>query len=446
MIKKAPRNLRYIQFAVIVLAAFFLNSCNGLLGSSNNSSSNSKSPVIIKGRVVTYQPSSGTYVPVSGANVVLDQLQYTGALSTISGVSGQTGSDGSFAINAKLASNVFTVVIATKGNNKYMDVAIPSSKSGQIISYQSFLSEKSTIETRIFIEAVAQSQGQYANLNSIRSIMSDSLAQMVSSDTSSINTLATAFANRDYARINTLAGSLVGANSLQLNDIAAYQNLSVARLDSALNLNYAKKDSINSDYLDFYSNSTHAYNVAGLSNVAYVLVNNTANQVLLNSLTSLSPNLQFRMNRQRAIYMSHAVTSDVYHQFSSASAPFAIMDSVTNANNQLQTAFMDAKSDTMIKEAYSTYHKKIFSALKKTYQSYSDSLASVETDINGPNGMKAQLASSVSSSSTSSSSAVQAFSSYYYNIGTDIQSKISSATTTQLFIINSIIDDINLYI
>ncbi len=428
-----------LHISVILLTLVTISGCGNINGSTNNSG-----PATISGRVVTFDRSTGSSNPIAGASVSLSQIQGDGSLKTVSTQSAQSGTDGSFTLSANVAGFQYLIAIANVNNTQYMGVVDAPAQSGKTI-YCSPVNKKSTIDTKILLNTIQLNPNAYVSLDVVRALTSDSLASELSSDTTDIQNVASAFLQRETYRIQMMQSTYINASISQINYLESYQNQYAIILDNNLYNNYGNSDSVKTAYDNFYNSFSNSYNLVNLSNLAYLEITNTSNTILLNSAISLKSSIQFQLNKQKAIFTSYAIRKEMVDQFDTANASTAIMDSVSKANTELFNSFNAAMTANDLTQAYSTYHGQIFSLLKKVYPSDVDSLNAVDHDITVQGGLKTQLDGNLSNH-PGSTSIMQAFISYFSSIRTLIQNRFPNASTSKLHSLYSIIEAINLSI
>ena len=428
-----------LHLSVFIITMIAVSGCGNINGTTNNSG-----PATISGRVVTFDQSTGSATPIAGATVSLSQIQSNGTLKSISTQSVQSGTDGSFTLSANVGGLQYLVAIAKVNNTQYMGVVDAPAQSGKTI-YCSPLNKESTIETKIFLSTILQNPNSYVSLDVIRAMTNDSLASELASDTTNIQNVASAFLQRESYRIQMLQSTYIAATNTQINYLESYQNQYAIILDNSLYNNFSNTDSVTTAYENFYNSFSNSYNLVYLSNLAYLEVANTTNTILLNSAISLKSNIQFQLNKQKALFTSYAIRKEMVDQFDSANASAAIMDSVSKANSSLYNSFNNAMTSNDLTQAYSTYHSQIFSLMKEVYSSDVDSLNAIDHDITVQGGLKTQLDGNISNH-PGSTAIMQAFISYFSSIRTLIKNRFPNASTSKLHSLYSIIEAINLSI
>ena len=339
-----------LHITVILLTLVTISGCGNINGLTNNSG-----PATVSGRVVTFNQSTGSATPIAGATVSLNQIQNDGTLKSVSTQDAQSGANGSFTLSTNSNGFQYLIAIANVNNTQYMGVVDAPIQSGQTV-YCSPINKESTIETKIFLSAIRQNPNSYVSLDIIRAMTNDSLASELSSDTTNIPNVASAFLQRESYRIQMLQSTYIAATNNQINYMEAYQNQYAIILDNSLYSNFSNTDSVTTAYENFYNSFSNSYNLVYLSDLAYLEVANTTNTILLNSAISLKSNIQFQLNKQKAIFSSYTIRKEMVNQFDTANASAAIMDSVSKANAELYDSFDNAMTANDLTQAYSTYH------------------------------------------------------------------------------------------
>jgi hypothetical protein len=294
---------------------------------------------------------------IAGASVNLMKLNPAGTLEVISTTEAISDTEGKFVIETSLTGSSEVVISAEKDGRTWKAVLTSELKSG-ITVYSQPLTEESTVEADLYIEAkkLQFNDIQYADISVF---VTAEIAALVVNDSYSRNLILQAFEQAAYVQALVVVKGELGGDVNKWK--AAVSFFAEAQATFERDLYFSDTRSESEAAVKKYLNSrVFACENAGLQAGLYYNTISIAQKVFLNVNNYLPQELKFFLNKRNAYIKSLVLRHAVQKEFSQLGAPGTII----SAGNILNTKILAAGSEEEINNGFDEYRLVIINQLK----------------------------------------------------------------------------------
>jgi hypothetical protein len=380
---------------------------------------------------------------VEGAMVTVAEIQADGSLHTITQTPVETNALGYYRIVVDKVGSSNLVVIATKNGHQAGAMVASEVKSGQTIQAPP-ITFQSTVETEVYATAVASGQANLVTIADLRAYIDDVVANDVSGNATAIVVLATAIGAEAQARSEAYASSEIGATQDQVNTIRRQQLEALLQLDATLHARWNDPNGTQLALSTFLDAIASANTGTGLEVDRFAEARIAAMRAMLRWSRELSAETRFRLEKRSAALKANLMDRVCKAKFQAAGATATQLAAVVSAGATLKANVNAASTSQQLVQAFESYHNSIVNWLSLTLAGYASAIVSVDADINGANGLKAQLEAQIEAAMTARQ-ITAAYMQYYSNVRNAVLAAMPGATEVELRAVASVLMLVNLY-
>ncbi|SMO33878.1 hypothetical protein [Gracilimonas mengyeensis] len=412
----------------------------GLLGSacSSDSSSNSDSnSAIIEGSVQQQQAKavqSDAYV-VSAARINSD-----GSFSIIEGSETEVDASGNFTltVDAETANNI--AVVAENEGQEFKGYLSSEIENGQTYTLKT-LNTEYTAESEVYAEVIASGNSDIVQKSDIEAMISSEAAANIESDASAAANIASSLEHAAEARAEFFAVHVENNSQAALE--TTYEELAEAqvRLEAELEAN-TNAEARQEAYEVFTQSIVDAYAAAELEASSTAKAIEMWSRVAINSMSDVEADV--REDARLHASTITAIALDLAVQAEADEMNDSSQEAIADAGLELQSAIETSNGiQGDIEAAFESYHEDIRSIIESDGVFEAALILEIDSQINGPNGAKADFSGSISSS-VSASMINNIYTDFYTSIETTVENIFGSDNEAMVESITEIMILINL--
>lgn len=426
--------IRYLFIFSMLTAGFlFLAGCG-----KNNPAAPAGSPATIEGQVSGaggYQrlaKSSAVNRDVSGASVILAQVNSEGSLQTVSNESVTTDSEGKFSVNTNLDGVQNIIVIATKNNEKWEAVVSTEVKAGTTVYCQP-LNDETTSETEVYLSAKSKGDDNIG-YDEIAVYIDSALAAQIKADPSLVSSVEASINASINAQQMVYAESEINISAADVSTIGSAKTRARASLDRNLYFS-SDQSSIDAAFNAYNKDILNAYLDAGVSAVTMVKVLEISQRAFVNNVhnSGIRAEVKFEMFQNSVERKSELLNLAVQSEFSANADTQAQLNGLINAGSSLITSVEAASDNTQIIAAFHAYKSDLSAVLKITLGLDSGTYAALDSLVND---LRISLMTSVGTTA-STDAIVAAYVNFYSRVDDAVLSVINSTDNSKAKLITN---------
>ena len=434
MSKTSKSHFRLLYGILMAFLFFVLTSC-----SKDNPVDSGGANAKVAGKVTSdsglyksLQKSSGieSSQGISGATVVLAQVQADGSLKTVSTQSVQTDVNGNFTVETNLSGAQNLVVVATKSTSQWKAV-VYSQVSSNTTVYCQPVNTQTTAQADVYSQIVLSGQANTVSTADLQMYLNSSVAAQISSSTTAKSQYASCLATESQVRTQASSHTYFGISSSQLQTIENARAQASVALQSSLYSHADSQSSASQDFQTYQRACINAYTSASVKLENYAKLLRISSRAYISQSAQMSSSAYFSAAQSINAYLAIALRSAVEAKFQEAGASSAQISTVTNAGAALSASISSATTVSQMNDAYVQYHNTIVAQLKIVLSAYASLIDSIDTSINGTTGAKATLNTALSGT-FSTSLFINAYTSFYSALAAAVQTTLTGATSAQV--------------
>jgi len=418
-----------------ILLLFVLNSCSKDSNPVDSGGTNAKVSGKVTGDSGLYKSLQKTSdnesnLGVSGATVILAQVQADGSLKTVSTQSVQTDVNGSFTVETNMSGAQNLVVVATKSTSQWKAVVYSEVKSNSTVYCQP-VNTQTTTHADIYSQMVVSGQANTVSSADLQMYLTSSVAAQINSSTTAKSQFASCLTTESQVRAQASSQTYFGISSSQLQTIENARAQASIAFQSSLNNHAESQSSAAQDFRAYQQACIAAYTSASVKLETYAKLLRVSSRAYITQSAQLSSNASFSATQSINAYLALAIRSAAESKFQEAGASSAQMSSVTSAGATLSASIASATTISQMNDAYVQYHNSVVAQLKLVLSAYASLIDSIDTSINGSTGAKATLNTALAGT-FSATLYINAYTSFYSALATTVQTTLTGASSTQL--------------
>lgn len=389
-----------------------------------------------------YQTSAVEDAVVTAARVNVD-----GSLQTIGGAEAETNAQGEFTldidVDAVSESSGRIIIVAEKDGQQWKAVLAGTIESGANITLKPLNSE-STGEASVFQQVVANGETDLISKADIEAFIGSRAAAELETSTETAAAFANALAAEARARAAYFANQSVQLSQQQITEINDAKDQAYSELNAQLFT--AGSASAKAEAYDrFHEAIASAHVDAEVNANAYARAKEMASNLLIKNAVGLSTTARSEVRVKTALLVSLAIDQAMQARLNIANAAESSIQAAVQAGTQLRTELKAKTTATKseIQAIFETYNDAIVEVLKQEFSANSETIVSINSEINSTAGIKATLESTIEAS-TSTDVIVQAYNTFYSSVRSVVDSLFSSANETEAQLIADVMILINI--
>ncbi len=420
-------------FALLVSASFIFTACSNEDNPVNSGGSTAK----VAGRISSgngmakAMSKSGdtetTFSSIQGAAVVLAQVQADGSLKTVSTQTVQTDVSGKFVVETNLNGAENLVVVATQGAAELKAIVSSKVETGVTV-YSPPLTVESTTESNLYIKLVAQGKANYIDATDLKILLNAQAALHINGNASAEAEFIKALEAQSQTYVNASGNSYFGLTSSQIQAMMHARAEAKARLDAAL---YNSSDSEAETENDINEYESFVFANSTVNSTVYAELIRIGATTFVNA--SVNMNANGRLAVLQSYYKRYAFVLSVAmkQQFQAAGATDAQVNAVVSAGASLYNSLKASASFEQMADAFVQYRSTVKSQLKLALSSYSTSIETIDTSINGAVSAKTVLNASIVGS-ISLDLIINAYVAFFNSVKSTTQTTLVGASSAQV--------------
>ncbi len=437
MLKLSKFLSRFSYSIPFIFLLFLLISCSKDNNPVNPGAGNSKIAGKVTGDSGLYQSmqkSSGVESShgVSGATVILAQVQADGSLKTVSTQSVQTDVNGNFVVETNLSGSGTQnlVVVATKNTSQWKAV-VYSQVSSNTTVYCQPVNTQTTANADVYSQIVASGQAGTVSTADLQMYLNSYVAAQISSNASEKSRFASCLVSESQVRTQASGNTYFNISGSQLTAIENARAQALISFQTSLYNHVDSQSAASQDYQTYQRAFISAYSNANVKLEAYAKLLRISSKAYTNQSVQMSSSASFAASQSIYSYSALVLRSAAESKFQEAGASSSQMSTVSNAGVTLSSSIASAASVSQISDAYVQYHNTLVTQLKVVLSAYATLIDSMDANINGAVGIKATLNAALSGS-ISTSQYVTAYTTFYSSLATLVQTTLTGATSAQI--------------
>ena len=367
---------------------------------------------------------------ISGATVILAQVQADGSLKTVSTQSVQTDLNGSFTVETSLSSAQNLVVVATKGASQWKAVVYSEVKSNSTVYCQP-VNTQTTAHADVYSQIVVSGQASTVSSADLQMYLTSSVAAQINSSTTARSQFASCLASESQVRTQASSHTYFGVSNSQLQTIENARAQASVAFQSSLHSHAESQSSASQDFRTYQQACLAAYTSASVKLEAYAKLLRVSSRAYITQSAQMSSSAYFSASQSISAYLAVAIRSAAESKFQEAGASSAQMSAVTSAGVTLSASIAGATTIGQINDAYVQYHNTVVAQLKVVLSAYASLITTLDANINAAAGVKANLNVALSGA-LSTSQFINAYTSFYSAIAASVQTTLTGASGVQV--------------
>lgn len=435
MLKINKFRFRLLYGIPMVFLLFVLTSCSKDSNPVDSGGANAKVTGKVTGDSGLYkslQKSSGTEsnLGVSGATVILAQVQADGSLKTVSTQSVQTDVSGNFTVETNLSGTSNLVVAATKGTSQWKAVVYSQVNSNTTVYCQP-VNTQSTTHADVYSQIVTSGQANAVSTADLQMYLNSSVAAQINSSTTARSQFVSCLTSESQVRAQASNQTYFGISSSQMQTIENARAQASAAFQSSLYNHAESPSSASQDFQTYQSTCIAAYTSASVKLETCAKLLRVSSRAYITQCSQMSSTASFFATQSINAYLAVAIRSSAESKFQETGASSVQVSAVTNAGVTLSSSIASATTISQINDAYVQYHNSVIAQLKLTFSAQANIIDTIEANINGVGGAKAVLNSAMSAS-ISSDVVINSYITFFNSVKTLVQTSLSGASSTQV--------------
>ena len=435
MLKINKSRFRLFQGILMISLLLIFSSCSKDDNPVDSGCANAKVTGKVTGDSGLYkslQKTSDTEsnLGVSGATVILAQVQADGSLKTVSTQSVLTDVNGSFTVETNMSGAQNLVVVATKSTSQWKAVVYSEVKSNSTVYCQP-VNTQTTAHADVYSQMVVSGQANTVSSADLQMYLTSFVAAQINSSTTAKSQFASCLTTESQVRTQASSHTYFGISSSQLQTIENARAQASVAFQSSLNSHAESQSSAAQDFRAYQQACIAAYSSASVKLETYAKLLRVSSRAYITQSTQLSSSAYFSASQSINAYLAVALRSAVESKFQEAGASSAQISTVTNAGVALSTSIASATAISQMNDAYVQYHNSVVAQLKLVLSAYASLIDSIDASINGGTGAKATLNTAISGT-FSATLYINAYTSFYNALATTVQTTLTGASSTQL--------------
>lgn len=419
----------------VVLLLFIFTSCSKDSNPVDSGNANSKVSGKVTGDPGLYkslQKTSGTESSqgVSGAAVILAQVQADGSLKTVSTQSVQTDVNGNFTVETNLSSAQNLVVVATKNTSTWKAV-VYSQVGSNTTTYCQPVNTQTTAQADVYSQLVVSGQASAVSTADLQMYLNSSVAAQINSSTSAESQFASCLTSESQVRTQAYSSAYFGISASQWTTIENARAQSLASFQTSLYNHVDSQSSIGQDFQTYQRAFISAYTNANVKIESYAKLLRISSRACVDLSAQMSSSASFAVYQSVYAYSALVLRSACESKFQDAGAASAQMSAVSNAGVTLSASIANATTVSQISNAYVQYHNTLTAQLKVVLSAYASLVDTIDASINGTTGIKATLNASLTGT-VSTSQYITAYTTFNNSLATLVQTTLTGATSAQV--------------
>lgn len=364
---------------------------------------------------------------IQGAAVILAQVQADGSLKTVSTQTVQTDVSGKFVVETNLNGAENLVVVATQGDAELKAIVSSKVETGVTV-YSPPLTVESTTESNLYIKLVAQGKANYIDAMDLKILLNAQAALHIKGNANSEAEFIKALEAQSQTYVNASGNSYFGLTSSQIQAMMHARAEAKARLDAAL---YNSSDSETETENDINEYESYVFANSTVNSTVY------AELVRIGATTFVNASANMNANGRLAVLQSYykryafVLSVAMKQQFQAAGATDAQVNAVVSAGASLYNSIKTSASFDQMADAFVQYRSTVKSQLKLALSSYSTSIETVDTSINGAVSAKTVLSASIVGS-ISLDLIINAYVAFFNSVKSTTQTTLVGASSAQI--------------
>lgn len=423
---------KYIAAVLIPFIMFTFSACSD---DDNPADSGNGNPAKIEGRVVGTSGFSKTNglnktSGIEGAVVTVAKVQSNGSLSTVSNASVVTNAEGKFIVETNSVNERNLVVVAAKGTSEWKAVVSSSTNAGSTSTCPP-LSDETTAEADVYARVIANGKGNVVTYSDIQYYIDSEVAAEIKGNATLINQVAAALNAEAEAKAKACADSYFQVSSTAIQSINNAKAQAQAQLEASLYAAGESQSSYDAAFETYQQAIINAYVNAGVEKSKCAKIIEISSDEMIRASASLSAQAKLALRKSSAKRKAYACRRAQEEECDSAGAQPAQKNAVINAGINLEASIDAASSADGIDAAFETYHNAVIEQLRITLNTHAAVITSIDASINSTAGLRAVLLTSLAAA-VSTEAVVDAYTTFYNNVKTLVESQMSTATSAQI--------------
>lgn len=415
------RNLIFI----LVLALIGVACDNSSTGSDND-----REPARVEGQVENMNSSSEKTQPksVEGAIVTAAHVTSNGEIEPIGNAETETDAEGRFTLEIdadEVTETSDRLVIMAESNGKTAKTFVTAEvESGTTAEVQP-ISFESSAETDIYQEITANGDADVVTKADIEATVNTSVAQDIESNVQNAAALAAALASQAKAKAEFYSEQGIEVTEDQMNNIREIKAQAQLELESQLNAASDSSDKTEA-FNSFLETVAKAESEAEVNATATAKASESSSRILVQNSADLSTEAKAEIRKHAAYTTSFAIETAVQAQMEAANTSESAVESVSDAAVSLRTDIkaMSSASKEDVKAAFEAFNSEVEAIVQNDTEIDGELFISANSSIN--EGPKASLESALETS-LSISNLVDAYTTFYSEVGSIVESTFSNA-------------------
>lgn len=435
MLKVSKSLFRFSYGITFIFLLFLLVSCSKDNNPVDTGGGNAKVAGKVTGDSGLYkslQKSSGTESShgISGAVVILAQVQADGSFKTVSTQSVQTDVNGNFVVETNLNSAQNLVVVATKNTSTWKAV-VYSQVSSNTTVYCQPVNTQSTAQADVYSQIVASGKASTVSTADLQMYLNSSVAAQINSSTTAKSQFASCLASESQVKAQASSHTYFQISNSRWTAIENARAQALVSFQTSLYNHADSQSSMSQDFQTYQSAFISAYTNANVKLESYAKLLRISSRAYVDQSAQMSSSASLAASQSIYAYSALVLRSAAESKFQEAGAASAQVSAVSNAGVTLSTSVANATSISQISDAYVQYHNTLVAQLKVVLSAYASLIDTVDANINGTTGAKAVLNAALSGSITTSQY-ISAYTTFYGSLSTLVQTTLTGATSTQV--------------
>ena len=435
MSKTSKSRSRLLYGILMAFLFFVLTSCSKDSNPVDSGGANAKVAGKVTGDSGLYkslQKSSGieSSQGISGATVVLAQVQADGSLKTVSTQSVQTDVNGNFTVETNLSGAQNLVVVATKGTFQSKAV-VYSQVSSNTTVYCQPVNTQTAAQADVYSQIVLSGQANTVSSADLQMYLNSSVAAQINSSTTAKSQFASCLATESQVRTQASSNASFGISGSQWTAVENAKMQALVSFQTSLYNHADSQSSASQDFQTYQRACINAYTSAGVKLETYAKLLRISSRAYLSQSAQMSSSASFSASLSINAYLAIALRSAVEAKFQEAGASSAQMSAVTSAGVTLSASIAGATTIGQINDAYVQYHNTVVAQLKVVLSAYASLITTLDANISAAAGVKTNLNVALSGA-LSTSQFISAYTSFYSAIATSVQTTLTGASSVQV--------------
>ncbi|SMO40304.1 hypothetical protein [Fodinibius sediminis] len=439
---------KQIRNLVLVLATAMLSfACSDFTTSSDNSSGNATVNGQVEKSEANKAAGSRGHASVEGATVTVARITTDGSLESIGNAQAKTNAQGEFSleVDANAATNASEKIIvrAEKSGQQWKAFLYDKLQNGSSIELKP-LTVESTGEANVYQEVVANDESGLVSKADIEAYIDAEAGTAIKENGEAASAFAEALVEEAHARARYFADQGIEVTEEQLEEIKDVKAEALANLNASLYASSSQSARAEA-YGTFISTIASAHVEAGVDADAYAKAKKAANTLVVEKAAELSDAAQSEIRAKAALLVAVAVDNAVQARMKAAEAADASVQAAVDAGMELRSAL---RTKTMagaseVKSLFAAYNQTIMDLLKQEFSASSETIVSINSEVNGTAGAKATLESNIEASADTEA-IVEAYTTFYSTVESLVDNLLTLSSDAEAEVVADLLILINI--